>query len=160
MVHEDDDGVNQIMTYFKSDVFVQDPARRDKVIEMAWFYLITLLFWKLHTWALHLNHSHFSLSPLQSPLCLSPKFMIFSLSVIVRHICIYIHMCIHNVLSRLNFTCMGMHLGLTVWEWTIYAGICPGGNWFFLFLWVLTTCNSSSRNGTVENFHRPQWHVN
>lgn len=44
MVHEDDDGANQMMTYFKSDVFVQNPACRGKVIEMAWFYLITLLF--------------------------------------------------------------------------------------------------------------------
>lgn len=44
MVHEDDDGVNQMMTYFKSDVFVRGPARIDKVIEMAWFYFITLLF--------------------------------------------------------------------------------------------------------------------
>lgn len=44
MVYEDDDGASQMMTYFKSDVFVQDPACRDKVIETVWFYLITSLF--------------------------------------------------------------------------------------------------------------------
>lgn len=44
MVHEDDDGADQMMTYFKSDVFVWDAACRDKVIEMSWFYFITLLF--------------------------------------------------------------------------------------------------------------------